>query len=162
MWCRYTDLLLTSERDQYRECLTPEEAEMIELENQRLMEEKNETWSEFKKVTDINSKLIGQSNAKQRIKLHYRMKEENTNLKQEKATLTTKVTKLELENKKLKHQLNIVMPTSLSSTVQLSSSIPLSKEFASKENSVPTPQNARKKVPLNVTTAFSNTMPTPF
>lgn len=48
--------------------------------------EKQLTWQEVQKLAEENSKLVGNTNAREKIKYHHRVKEENVLLKQDKVS----------------------------------------------------------------------------
>lgn len=121
------------------------------------MREKQMTWEEVQKLSAQNAQLVGHTNIKQKIKLHHRVKEENVTLKQEKAALTAALQKKELEIKKLRKQLEIVMPSASSSNnendtsrLSLASTVDHSRPSLSAPRLSVAPCN-KKRVALSVT-----------
>jgi hypothetical protein len=99
---------------------TREDVEYLIGEVQRLSAIQGVSFDELSKVNKINAKLVGHHNPKQRIQYHYKVKEENTQLKKQVVELQSKITKMELENKRLKHDINVFGPVDKENTLNSS------------------------------------------
>ena len=133
---------------------TREDIEYLIGEVQRLSAIQGVSFSELSKVNAINAKLVGHHNPKQRIQYHYKVKEENTKLKKEVAELQAKVSKIELENKRLKHDINAFGPVDKENT--LNSSTRSTSGIASLTTTPMHSVSSKRRVPLAVTPAANS------